>query len=71
MHEIDAFGNYEPITPLKFQQGQPISAAFYCEVDGFQSQMNEKQLWETKLSLELRLFSPTASFRYGRHRPHR
>jgi hypothetical protein len=51
-----AYGNYDPISPPRFAAGQPNWAVFYCEVDGFMSQLDEKQLWGTKLSLALRLY---------------
>lgn len=54
---VKAFGNYEPIEPMQFVVGNPTKSVFYCEVDGFFSQVNEKQLWESKMSLEIRLFN--------------
>lgn len=54
---VRAFGNYDPVEPLQFAAGSPTLSVFYCEVDGFLSQLNEKQLWESKLSLELRLYN--------------
>jgi hypothetical protein len=54
---VKAYGNYDPIEPMQFLAGSPTLSVFYCEVDGFLSQLNEKQLWESKLSLELRLYN--------------
>lgn len=54
---VKAFGNYEPIEPMQFAAGSPNLSVFYCEVDGFLSQVNDKQQWESKLSLELRLYN--------------
>ncbi len=54
---VKAYGNYEPIEPMQFVAGNPSMSVFYCEVDGFLSQINEKQLWESRLSLELRLYN--------------
>jgi hypothetical protein len=56
---VRAFGNYDPIEPARFTAGTGRWVIFYCEVDGFLPQVNEKQMWETKLALELRLFSET------------
>lgn len=54
---VKAFGNYDPIEPVQFIAGNPSWSVFYCEIDGFLSQLNEKQLWESKLSLQLRLYN--------------
>lgn len=54
---VKAFGNYDPIEPMQFIAGNPTWSVFYCEVDGFLSQMNEMKFWESKLSLELRLYN--------------
>ncbi len=54
---VAGFGNYEPIEPARFPAGAGSWAVFYCEVDGFLPQLNDKQQWETKLSLELRLYT--------------
>lgn len=54
---VKAFGNYEPIENTQFAAGSPTWTVFYCEVDGFLSQLSEKQQWESKLSLELRLYN--------------
>lgn len=54
---VKAFGNYDPIEPMQFAAGSPTLSVFYCEVDGFLSQINDRQQWESKLSLELRLYN--------------
>ncbi|HQY88937.1 MAG TPA: hypothetical protein PK402_09770 [Tepidisphaeraceae bacterium] len=54
---VRAYGNYDPIEPLRFVASNPRPMVFYCEVDGFLSQLDKDQRWETKLSMELRLFT--------------
>lgn len=54
---VRAYGNYDPIEPLRFIASSPRPMVFYCEVDGFLSQLDKDQHWETKLSMELRLFT--------------
>jgi hypothetical protein len=54
---VRAFGSYDPIDPPKFFAGEGRWTIFYCEVDGFLPQLSAEQQWETRLSLELRLFS--------------
>jgi hypothetical protein len=56
---VRAYGNYDPVEPLKFRSGVANTVVFYCEVDGFQSLLDEQGKWTTKLSLELRLFTAT------------
>jgi hypothetical protein len=56
---VRAYGNYDPIEPLKFRSGVANTVVFYCEVDGFQSLLDEQGRWTTKLSIELRLFTAT------------
>lgn len=56
---VRAYGNYDPIEPLKFRSGVANTAVFYCEVEGFQSLLDEQGRWTTKLSIELRLFTAT------------
>jgi hypothetical protein len=53
---VMAFGVYEPLERV-FIAGQLRPMVFYCEVDGFASQLDADGRWETKLSLELRLFT--------------
>lgn len=53
---VMAFGVYEPLERV-FVAGQLRPMVFYCEVDGFASQLDADGRWETKLSLELRLFT--------------
>jgi hypothetical protein len=54
--KVTSFGVYDEIKPLVFQPNVENRAVVYCEVDGFISQLNADQKWETKLSLELKLY---------------
>ncbi|MFT3787943.1 MAG: hypothetical protein QM770_17535 [Tepidisphaeraceae bacterium] len=56
---VRTFGNYDPIEPARFRAGQANTLIFYCEVDGFLTQLAQGDKYETKLSLELRLFTDT------------
>lgn len=53
---VQAFGNYEPM-PLTFRAGVEHEAIIYCEVENFSSRLNDKGLWETKLSMEAVLYN--------------
>ena len=59
---VRKFGDYDPIEPLRFVSGtgEPTKAVFYCEVDGFQSMLDEKDRWATKLSLSMKLYNSDA-----------
>ena len=54
--KVTSYGVYDEISPLTFQPNVENRAVVYCEVDGFISQLNADQKWETKLSLELKLY---------------
>jgi hypothetical protein len=57
--KVDGFGNYEPIEPARFTAGKDQAAILYCEVENFASQLNERQLWETRLTQEAVLYTET------------
>jgi hypothetical protein len=56
---VDGFGVYEPITPARFAGAKDHPFIIYCEVQNFASQINDKMLWETKLSHEAVLYTET------------
>ena len=56
---VDGFGVYEPITPARFAGAHDHPFIIYCEVQNFSSQVNDKKLWETKLSHEAVLYTET------------
>lgn len=56
---VDGFGVYEPITPARFAGSKEHPFIIYCEVENFASVINDKKLWETKLSYEAVLYTET------------
>jgi hypothetical protein len=48
--KVSGFGVYEPMT-TRFIAGTDHPVIVYCEVENFLSKLNERQMWETKLSL--------------------
>ena len=54
---VQAFGVYEPIEPARFVAGKEQYAVVYCEVQNFLSQLNEKKLYETKLTEDIVLYN--------------
>ena len=56
--KVMTFGVYDPIEP-EFAAGRVQKAIVYCEVENFASQLNDKKLWETRLSQEVALFFDT------------
>jgi hypothetical protein len=54
--KVNGFGVYEPMS-TRFIAGTDHPVIVYCEVENFLSKLNEKQMWETKLSLEVVLYT--------------
>ncbi len=54
---VDGFGVYEPIEPARFVTGREHPVIIYCEVENFSSRLNEKKLWETRLTQETVLYT--------------
>lgn len=54
---VRRFGDYDPIDTARFAQGKDHGVVLYCEVQNFSSQMDEHQVWHTKLSQEAVLYS--------------
>jgi hypothetical protein len=55
--EVRGYGLYTPIEPLRFEAGVAHKVIVYAEVDNFSSQLNEKNLWQTRLQQELVLYT--------------
>lgn len=57
--QVDAFGVYEPIDPVRFIAGKEHKAIIYCEVENFASAPlgADNKLWETKLTQEAVLYT--------------
>lgn len=56
---VNGFGNYEPVEPARFIAMKVNPIIVYCEVENFASQLNEKKMWETRLSQEIVLYTET------------
>ena len=57
---VQAFGVYEPMEPARFVAGTRQEAIVYCEVENFLSQPNEKNLYETRLTQSIVLYTETS-----------
>ena len=55
--KVDGYGKYEPINPASFPAGHPNLMIVYCEIANFASQMNDRQMWETRLRQEVTLYT--------------
>jgi hypothetical protein len=47
---VRTFGEYDPIDPPRFAANKAHDVILYCEVENFSSQLDDKQLWLTKLT---------------------
>ena len=56
---VDGFGKYEVIDPPRFPAGRENPAIVYCEIQNFDSRMNDQQQWETKLTQDVNIFTET------------
>jgi hypothetical protein len=55
---VDGFASYTPIEP-RFVAMKENKVIVYCEVENFASHLNDKKMWETKLSQEMVLYTET------------
>ncbi|HEX8341278.1 MAG TPA: hypothetical protein VF624_10245, partial [Tepidisphaeraceae bacterium] len=55
--KVEIFGVYTPMERAQFAAGTPSKFVIYTEVENFSSQLNPGGKWETKLSLELNLYT--------------
>lgn len=58
--KVSAYGVYEPIDPARFIAGQRQEAIVYCEVENFLSQPNDRNLYETKLTEDVVLYTESS-----------
>jgi hypothetical protein len=54
---VNGYGSYDPIEPARFSAGTEHPAIVYCEVANFASNLNDKQLWETRLNWDMTLYT--------------
>lgn len=57
---VHAFGVYDPMDPARFIAGKEQQAVVYCEVENFLSQPNEKNLYQTRLTQEIVLYTESS-----------
>jgi hypothetical protein len=55
--KVSGFGSYDPIDPVRFPANADNRAIVYCEIANFTSSLNDKQLWETRLTWDLTLYT--------------
>jgi hypothetical protein len=56
---VDAYGKYTPITPARFTAGKEDGVIVYCEVENFLTKQNSQQMWETKLTEQVTVYTDT------------
>jgi hypothetical protein len=54
---VRTFGEYDPIDPARFAAGKAHDVILYSEVENFSSQLDDKQMWQTKLTQEAVLYT--------------
>jgi hypothetical protein len=56
---VNTFGSYDPIDPARFpaNPAKDNQAIVYCEVENFTSNLNDRQLWETRLTWDMTLYT--------------
>ena len=54
---VRTFGEYDPINPPRFAANMAHDVILYCEIENFSSQIDEKQMWQTKLSKDAVLYT--------------
>lgn len=56
---VDGFGKYDMIDPPNFPAGRDNPAIVYCEIENFDSKLNDQRQWETKLTQDVTIFTET------------
>jgi hypothetical protein len=54
---VNGFGSYDPIEPARFAAGRDHPVIVYCEVANFTSNLNDQQMWETRLTWDMTLYT--------------
>jgi hypothetical protein len=57
---VHAYGVYDPMDPARFIAGTRQEAIVYCEVENFLSQPNDKNLYETRLTQNIVLYTESS-----------
>ena len=55
--QVLAYGVYTPIEPARFVAGFNDQICAYCEVENFASQLNPDKQWETRLKMDVVIYS--------------
>ena len=58
--QAPGFGRYQAIDPARFIAGKPHIVGIYYEVENFRSQLNENNLYETRLTENLVLYTESS-----------
>lgn len=58
--DAQTFGVYEKLDPARFVAGKAHSVAFYYEVENFSSQLNDRKMYETKLTQNMVLYTESS-----------
>ncbi|HEV2296149.1 MAG TPA: hypothetical protein VGR35_20060 [Tepidisphaeraceae bacterium] len=67
--DVKQFGIYQPLESTRFPFGQKHPVVVYCEVANFASQLNSRNLWETRLKYEVLLYTENASLQVWQQKP--
>ncbi len=59
---VEGFGKYEPITPARFSAGRDSKVIVYCEVENFESKKLDGEMWETRLTQQVTIFTDNGQF---------
>jgi hypothetical protein len=54
---VRTYGQYDPIDPARFPAGKEKEVILYCEIENFSSQLDDKQMWTTRLTKEAVLYT--------------
>jgi hypothetical protein len=54
---VNGFGSFDPVEPARFVAGIDNAVIVYCEIANFTSNLNDKQLWETRLTWDMTLYA--------------
>lgn len=63
--EISGFGVYAPLRTGAFPAGKEHGLVLYCEVENFESRVNDNAMWETNLTQQLTITNEKGAAVYG------
>jgi len=66
--KVSGFGNYDPMDS-SFDAGTEHPAILYCEIQNFASTLDDKKMWQTRLSQEAVLYTETGLKVWGDSTP--